>query len=252
MKNVDVDHPPGHADTVSPAFPARARVRWSTRSSTSAWQQSSTAPVPARGAFDRIDGLEHLDKVINIDQSRPSAVRPAPTRPHIPACSAISGRSSPRRKTPKPVAMARAAFPSMCGAAGASACGGGGLVKIEMHFLPDIYVPCEVCRRQTVQPGDAGGQIQGQKHQRSLGYDGGRSPAVSSKTCPRSTKDLQTLYDVGLGYVKIGQPSTTLSGGEAQRVKLATELGQRRATGRTIYILDEPDYRAAMWPMYTS
>ena len=118
------------------------------------------------------------------------------------------------------------------------ACTGDGIIKIEMHFLPDIYVPCEVCK--------------GKRYNREtleVKYKGKNIHEVLDMTVeegvsffenhPKIHRKLQTLFDVGLGYVKIGQPSTTLSGGEAQRVKLATELC-RRSTGKTIYILDEP------------
>ena len=118
------------------------------------------------------------------------------------------------------------------------ACQGDGVVKIEMHFLPDIYVPCEVCK--------------GKRYNREtleVKYKGKTIHDILEMTVeeglkffenlPRIARKLQTLYDVGLGYIKIGQPATTLSGGEAQRVKLATELA-KRPTGKTVYILDEP------------
>lgn len=118
------------------------------------------------------------------------------------------------------------------------ACQGDGIVKIEMHFLADIYVPCEVCKgarynRETLEVKYKGKNI----------YDVLEMTVEEGleffSAVPKIQRKLQTLYDVGLGYIKIGQPATTLSGGEAQRVKLSTELS-RRATGRTIYILDEP------------
>ena len=118
------------------------------------------------------------------------------------------------------------------------ACQGDGIIKIEMHFLPDIFVPCEVCK--------------GKRYNREtleVKYKGKSIHDVLEMTVeegleffssiPKIQRKLQTLYDVGLGYVKIGQPATTLSGGEAQRVKLATELS-KRSTGKTMYILDEP------------
>jgi excinuclease ABC subunit A len=118
------------------------------------------------------------------------------------------------------------------------ACRGDGIIKIEMHFLPDVYVPCEVC--------------EGKRYNREtleIRYKGKNIADVLDMTVeegvhffeniPRIKQKLQTLYDVGLGYIKLGQPATTLSGGEAQRVKLATELS-RRSTGKTFYILDEP------------
>ncbi|HCI83431.1 MAG TPA: ABC-ATPase UvrA, partial [Lachnospiraceae bacterium] len=118
------------------------------------------------------------------------------------------------------------------------ACGGDGIIKIEMNFLPDVYVPCEVCH--------------GQRYNREtleVHYKGKNIYEVLNMTVEEALKffdhvpsirnKIQTLYDVGLGYIRLGQPSTELSGGEAQRIKLATELA-RRSTGRTIYILDEP------------
>ncbi|MBP1577911.1 MAG: ATP-binding cassette domain-containing protein, partial [Oscillospiraceae bacterium] len=118
------------------------------------------------------------------------------------------------------------------------ACQGDGIIRIEMHFLPDIYVPCEVCK--------------GKRYNREtleIKYKGKSIHDVLEMTVeealtffenlPKIKRKIQTLYDVGLGYIKLGQPATTLSGGEAQRVKLATELS-KRSTGRTIYVLDEP------------
>ena len=118
------------------------------------------------------------------------------------------------------------------------ACKGDGQIKIEMHFLPDVYVPCEVCKgarynRETLQV-----TYKRQERLRRARHDG-RGGAGVLREHPAHRRKLQTLYDVGLGYIQLGQPATTLSGGEAQRVKLASEL-QRRSTGRTFYILDEP------------
>ncbi len=118
------------------------------------------------------------------------------------------------------------------------ACSGDGIIKIEMHFLPDIYVPCDVCgghryNRETLEVRYKGKNIYevlDMTAETALEFFG---------NLPRLRAKLQTLVDVGLGYVKLGQPSTTLSGGEAQRIKLATELS-RRATGKTLYVLDEP------------
>jgi len=118
------------------------------------------------------------------------------------------------------------------------ACQGDGIIKIEMHFLPDVYVPCEVCKgerynRETLEVKYKGKSI----------YDVLEMTVEEGlhffEDIPKIARKLRTLYEVGLGYIKIGQSSTTLSGGEAQRVKLATELS-RRATGKTVYILDEP------------
>ena len=118
------------------------------------------------------------------------------------------------------------------------ACSGDGIIKIEMHFLPDVYVPCEVCggkryNRETLEVKYKGKNI----------YDVLNMTVEEAlkffEHVPSITRKIQTLYDVGLGYIRLGQPSTELSGGEAQRIKLATELS-KRGTGKTIYILDEP------------
>ncbi len=119
------------------------------------------------------------------------------------------------------------------------ACQGQGQLRIEMQFLPDVYVPCDVCHgarfnRETLQV-----RFKGHVDRRCAGHDRRRGARAVSPPSRRSCSKLQTLQDVGLGYVRIGQPAPTLSGGEAQRVKLARELS-RRATGRTLYVLDEP------------
>jgi excinuclease ABC subunit A len=118
------------------------------------------------------------------------------------------------------------------------ACGGDGIKKIEMHFLPDVYVPCEVCHGQRYNRETLEVKYKGKSIYEIL--DMTVEDAVEFfKNVPSVARKIQTLYDVGLGYVKLGQPSTELSGGEAQRIKLATELS-RRNTGKTIYVLDEP------------
>jgi len=118
------------------------------------------------------------------------------------------------------------------------ACRGDGIIKIEMHFLPDVYVPCEVCKgkrynRETLEvkyKGKSIADVLDMTVKEALQF---------FKNIPKISRKLQTLYDVGLGYIRLGQPATTLSGGEAQRVKLATELS-RRSNGKTLYLLDEP------------
>lgn len=118
------------------------------------------------------------------------------------------------------------------------ACQGDGILKIEMHFLPDIYVPCDVCKGKRYNRETLEVQYKG-KHISDVLDMTVEEGLEFFSNIPKIARKLQTLQEVGLGYIKIGQPSTTLSGGEAQRVKLATELS-KRATGRTIYILDEP------------
>ena len=189
------------------------------------------------GKCDGIDGLEHLDKVVGIDQS-PIGRTP---RSNPATYTGLFGDirdlfASTAEAKARGYGPGRFSFNVKGGRC--EACCGDGLVKIEMHFLPDVYVPCEVCH--------------GKRYNREtleVHYKGKSISDVLEMTAdealpffenlPKLKNKVQTLVDVGLGYVKLGQSSTTLSGGEAQRVKLATELS-RRATGRTIYILDEP------------
>ena len=118
------------------------------------------------------------------------------------------------------------------------ACQGDGIIKIEMHFLPDIYVPCEVCKGRRYNRETLEVKYKGKSIYDVLDMTVEEALSFFSSV-PKIARKLQTLYDVGLGYIQVGQPATTLSGGEAQRVKLASELS-RRATGKTVYILDEP------------
>ena len=189
------------------------------------------------GEFKKIEGLEHLDKIINIDQSpigRTPRSNPATYTgvfDDIRNLFAMTQESKMRGYT-----AGRFSFNTRGGRC--EACTGDGILKIEMHFLPDVYVPCEVCK--------------GKRYNREtleVRYKGKNIAEVLDMTVeeackffenmPKIYRKIKTMRDVGLGYIKLGQPSTTLSGGEAQRVKLATELS-RRATGRTIYVLDEP------------
>ena len=189
------------------------------------------------GRHDRIEGEEWLDKVINIDQSpigRTPRSNPA-TYTNLFSDIRELFASTPDAKS-RGYGPGRFSFNTRGGRC--EACQGDGLIKIEMHFLPDIYVPCEVCK--------------GRRYNREtleVRYKGKNIYEVLEMTVdealpffenlPKIYNRLFTLQQVGLGYVKLGQPSTELSGGEAQRVKLATELS-KRSTGRTIYILDEP------------
>ena len=189
------------------------------------------------GKHQRIEGEEFLDKVINIDQSpigRPPRSNPA-TYTNLFSDIRDLFASTPDAKS-RGYGPGRFSFNTRGGRC--EACTGDGLLKIEMHFLPDIYVPCEVCK--------------GKRYNREtleVRYKGKNIYEVLEMTVdealpffeniPKIYNRLKTLEEVGLGYVKLGQPSTELSGGEAQRVKLATELS-KRSTGKTIYILDEP------------
>lgn len=189
------------------------------------------------GAYDRLEGLEHLDKIIDIDQSpigRTPRSNPATYTglfDHIRRLFAELPESKIRGYK-----SGRFSFNVRGGRC--EACQGQGQIKIEMQFLPDVFVPCEVCHgtrynRETLQVHYKGkniAQVLDMTVERSL---------EEFAAFPAMTRKLQTLYDVGLGYVRLGQPAPTLSGGEAQRVKLARELS-KRPTGKTIYVLDEP------------
>ena len=189
------------------------------------------------GKYDSIEGIEHLDKVICIDQS-PIGRTP---RSNPATYTGVFGpirelfASLPDAKT-RGYSAGRFSFNVAGGRC--EHCSGDGIIKIEMHFLPDIYIPCEVCKgarynRETLEvkyKGKSIGDVLEMTVEESLEF---------FKNVPKIKSKIQTLYDVGLGYIKLGQSSTTLSGGEAQRVKLATELS-KRSTGKTVYILDEP------------
>jgi excinuclease ABC subunit A len=189
------------------------------------------------GAFDKLAGAEHVDKIIEIDQS------PIGRTPRSNPAT-YTGLFGPIRELFAAVPEARlrgyspGRFSFNVKGGRCENCKGDGILKIEMQFLPDVYVPCEVCK--------------GKRYNREaleIHYKGKSISDVLEMTIeealdffsavPKVNAKLQTLYDVGLGYVHLGQPATTLSGGEAQRVKLSTELS-KRATGRTLYVLDEP------------
>ncbi|TFZ40389.1 excinuclease ABC subunit UvrA [Soehngenia longivitae] len=189
------------------------------------------------GAFNKIEGIEYLDKVIEIDQNpigRTPRSNPATYTGLFDLIRDVFAMTNEAKM--RGYKKGRFSFNVKGGRC--EACKGDGILKVEMHFLPDVYVPCEVCKgkrynRETLQ----------------VKYKDKNIADVLDMTVeegleffqniPKIRRKLETLYDVGLGYIKIGQPSTELSGGEAQRIKLATELS-KRATGKTIYILDEP------------
>ena len=189
------------------------------------------------GVHDAMEGVDALDKVINIDQSpigRTPRSNPATYTGLFGDIRDLFAKTQDAKA--RGYGPGRFSFNVRGGRC--EACCGDGLIKIEMHFLPDIYVPCDVCKgrrynRETLEVKYKGKSINDVLEMTV-------SEAVEFfRPVPKLRRKVETLYEVGLGYIKLGQPSTTLSGGEAQRVKLATELA-RRATGRTIYILDEP------------
>jgi excinuclease ABC subunit A len=194
--------------------------------------------TPVRpGAHDSLEGLEHVDKVIEIDQQpigRTPRSNPATyTKVFDPIRQLFGELPESRARGYKPGRFSFNVRGGRC-----DACDGDGIIKVEMHFLPDVYIPCEVCK--------------GRRYNREtleVKYKGKTIADVLAMTVeealaffdahPKIKRILRTLYDVGLGYVELGQPAPTLSGGEAQRVKLSRELA-KRATGRTVYLLDEP------------
>jgi excinuclease ABC subunit A len=189
------------------------------------------------GKAKKINGMEHLDKVIDIDQSPIGRTPRSNPATYTSVFTDIRDLfASTNGAKARGYSSSRFSFNVRGGRC--EACQGDGIIKIEMHFLPDVYIPCEVCK--------------GKRYNRETLEVKYKDKSISDvldmtveeglyffENHPKIQRKLQTLYDVGLSYVKIGQPSTTLSGGEAQRVKLATELA-KRATGQTIYILDEP------------
>ena len=189
------------------------------------------------GEFDSISGVQYLDKVIDIDQS-PIGRTPRSNPATYVGVFDLIREVFAMTPDAKMHGYTNGRFSFNVKGGRCESCRGDGIIKIEMHFLPDVYVPCEVCK--------------GKRYNREtleVRYRGKTIADVLDMTVeqaleffsahPKIAKKLQTLFDVGLGYIKLGQSSTTLSGGEAQRVKLANELA-RRDTGRTLYILDEP------------
>lgn len=189
------------------------------------------------GRHKKIEGVEQLDKIINIDQSpigRTPRSNPATYTGMFDMIRDLFAATMDAKE--RGYKKGRFSFNVKGGRC--EACSGDGILKVEMHFLPDVYVPCEVCggkryNRETLEVQYKGKNI----------YDVLEMTVEEAldffKNVPRIYNKVKTLYDVGLGYIKLGQPSTQLSGGEAQRIKLATELS-RRSTGKTIYVLDEP------------
>lgn len=189
------------------------------------------------GSHRDILGLEHLDKVINIDQSpigRTPRSNPATYTGLFDLIRDLFAQTVDAKT--KGYKAGRFSFNVRGGRC--EACRGDGILKIEMHFLPDVYVPCEVCKGKRYNRETLDVKYKGKNIADVLNMTVGEALEFF-ENIPRLKRKIQTLYDVGLGYIRLGQPATTLSGGEAQRVKLATELS-KRATGKTMYILDEP------------
>lgn len=189
------------------------------------------------GKCKEIKGLENVDKIINIDQSPIGRTPRSNPATYTGVFDVIRDIFAVTQEA-KMRGYDKGRFSFNVAGGRCEACSGDGVLKIEMHFLPDIYVPCEVCKgkrynRETLEVKYKGKTI-------SDVLDMTVEEALKFfENIPKIKSKIQTLYDVGLGYIKLGQPSTTLSGGEAQRVKLATELS-KKATGKTLYILDEP------------
>ena len=236
LKNVDVDIPLGVLTCIT-------GVSGSGKSSLTnevLYKQLARSLNRARcipGKHDTILGLEQLDKVIDIDQS-PIGRTPRSNPATYTGVFDMIRDLFAATQDAKARGYKKGRFSFNVKGGRCEACSGDGILKIEMHFLPDVYVPCEVCggkryNRETLEVKYKGKSI----------YDildmTVEDAVEFFKNVPTIHRKIQTLYDVGLGYIKLGQPSTELSGGEAQRIKLATELS-RRSTGKTIYILDEP------------
>ncbi|WP_339096412.1 excinuclease ABC subunit UvrA [Deinococcus sp. VB142] len=236
LQNVDAEIPLGTMTVVTgPSGSGKSTLITDILHASLARELNGAKTTP--GQFDRIEGMEHLDKVIEIDQSpigRTPRSNPATYTGVFTEIRDLFTRTPEARR--RGYLAGRFSFNVKGGRC--EHCKGDGVMKIEMNFLPDIYVPCEVCKgarynRETLE----------------VKYNGKSIADVLDMTVedahtffeaiPPIERKMQLLLDVGLGYMRIGQPSTTLSGGEAQRIKLATELA-KRATGKTIYILDEP------------
>ena len=220
-----------------PACPDQERVPWSNEILYKSLARKLNRARTIPGKHKCIEGVEQLDKVIDIDQSpigRTPRSNPATYTGVFDQIRDLFAATADAKA--RGYKKGRFSFNVKGGRC--EACSGDGILKIEMHFLPDVYVPCEVCH--------------GKRYNREtleVKYKGKNIYDVLNMTVeealeffdhvPSIKRKIQTLYDVGLSYIKLGQPSTELSGGEAQRIKLATELS-KRGTGKTIYILDEP------------
>ncbi|MGI5881770.1 MAG: excinuclease ABC subunit UvrA [Dethiobacteria bacterium] len=189
------------------------------------------------GQHREIRGIEYLDKVIEIDQSPIGRTPRSNPATYTGVFDLIRGLFAQTTES-KMRGYKAGRFSFNIKGGRCEACRGDGIIRIEMHFLPDVYVPCEVCKGQRYNRETLEVTFKGKNISQVLNMSVQEASELFS-AIPRIQKKLQTLVDVGLGYIRLGQPATTLSGGEAQRVKLATELS-RRSNGKTLYILDEP------------
>ena len=236
LKNIDVDIPLG-------CFVCVSGVSGSGKSSlvngiiNPVLSHKLNGAVRFASGYDKVEGVENLDKVIDIDQSpigRTPRSNPATYTGVFTDIRDLFGRTADANA--RGYKSGRFSFNIRGGRC--EACEGDGVKKIEMHFLPDVYVTCDVCKGKRYNKDTLEVKYKGKNISDVLEMTVEESLAFFDGL-PKIKQKLQTLYDVGLGYIKLGQSSTTLSGGEAQRVKLATELS-RRSTGKTMYILDEP------------
>ena len=237
LKNIDVEFPLGIMTAVTGVSGSGKSSLVNEILYKSLARKLNRAQVVFPGKHKSIEGVEQLDKVICIDQS-PIGKTPRSNPATYTGVFDLIRDLFAQTPDAKAKGYQKGRFSFNVRGGRCESCSGDGIIKIEMHFLPDVYVPCEVCggkryNRETLEVKYKGKSI----------YDVLNMTVEEAleffKAIPRIRRVVQTLYDVGLGYIRLGQPSTELSGGEAQRIKLATELA-KRSTGRTIYILDEP------------
>ncbi|MGQ0617086.1 MAG: excinuclease ABC subunit UvrA, partial [Acidimicrobiia bacterium] len=236
LRNLDVDFPLGMLVGVTGVSGSGKSTLVTDILEKALMQRIYRSKVPP-GLHRKIDGIEHLDKVVNVDQSpigrtpRSNAATYTGVFDHVRKLMAQTQESRVRGYQP-----GRFSFNVKGGRC--EACAGDGTIRIEMHFLPDVYVPCEVCKGARYNRDTLDITFRGKNIADILALSCEKAAGFFSNQ-PNIARHMQTLVDVGLGYVRLGQPAPTLSGGEAQRVKLASELA-KRSTGHTIYILDEP------------